>query len=116
MATNPAMMSIPLDTDDEVTTPIGQMRVNTTTNMFEVFEGTRWIIANGLAIPETWQEWLKRYATDMGEALTVRRDYINKSMQTRFPGRYTVAMVGGDWGLVFATPADETWFRLQHDK
>jgi len=93
---------------------IGSMRVNTTTNNIEVYEGTRWVIAHGPTVPETWQEWLERYATDMGETLTVRRDYIYKSMQTRFPGRYTVAMVGGDWGLVFATPQDKTWFHLQY--
>ena len=93
---------------------IGSMRVNTTTNNIEVYEGTRWVIAHGLAVPETWQEWFERYATDMGETLTVRRDYIYKSMQARFPGRYTVAMVDGDWQLVFATSADETWWRLQY--
>jgi hypothetical protein len=90
------------------------MRVNTTTNNIEVYEGTCWIIAPGLAIPETWQEWLERYATDMGEVLTVRRDYIYKSMQARFPGNYDVVHEDGDWQLVFATPADETWFHLQH--
>jgi len=93
---------------------IGSMRVNTTTNNLEVYEGTRWIIAQGLAVPETWQEWLERYATDMGEALTVRRDYVNKSMQARFPGNYDVVHEDGDWQLVFATPADETWFHLQY--
>jgi len=93
---------------------IGSMRVNKTTNNLEVYEGTRWVIAQGQTVPRTWQDWLKRYATDMGEALTVRRDYINNSMQTRFPGWYTVAMVGGDWGLVFATPQDKTWFHLQY--
>jgi len=94
---------------------IGSLRVNTTTNNVEVYEGTRWIIAHGLAIPETWQEWLERYATDMGETLTVRRDYINNSMQARFPGNYDVVIVAGHWGLVFATPADETWFHIQYD-
>ena len=92
---------------------VGTMRVNTTTNNIEVYEGTRWIIAHG-ANPETWQDWLKRYATDMGETLTVRRDYIYKSMQARFPGNYDVVQVAGDWQLVFATPADETWFHLQY--
>lgn len=95
---------------------IGSMRVNTTTNNIEVYEGTRWVIAHGLAVPETWEDWLKRYATDMGETLTVRRDYIYKSMQARFPGNYDVVQVAGHWQLVFATPADETWFHLQHDK
>jgi len=93
---------------------IGSLRVNTTTNNIEVYEGTRWIIAQGLAVPETWQEWLERYATDMGEALTVRKDYVYKSMQARFPGNYDVVHEDGDWCLVFATPADETWFHLQY--
>jgi hypothetical protein len=92
---------------------IGSMRVNTTTNNIEVYEGTRWIIAS-LGIPETWQEWLKRYATDMGETLTVRGDYIYKSMQARFPGNYDVVHEDGDWQLVFATPQDKTWFHLQY--
>ena len=100
---------------------VGTMRVNTTTNNIEVYEGTRWVIAHGLAVPETWQDWLKRYATlaifaaDMGETLTVRRDYIYKSMQARFPGNYDVVQVASNWQLVFATAADETWFHLQHD-
>ena len=93
---------------------IGSLRVNTTTNNIEVYEGTRWVIAHGLAVPETWQEWLKRYATDMGETLTVRRDYVNNSMQTRFPGNYDVVIVDGRWCLVFATPQDKTWFHLQY--
>jgi hypothetical protein len=93
---------------------IGSMRVNTTTNNIEVYEGTRWVTAHGLAVPETWQEWLERYATDMGEPLTVRGDYIYKSMQARYPGNYDVIHEDGDWQLVFATPADETWFRLQY--
>ena len=93
---------------------IGSLRVNRTTNNVEVYEGTRWVIAHGLAVPETWQDWLKRYATDMGEALTVRRDYINNSMQARFPGNYDVVIVAGHWQLVFATPQDKTWFHLQY--
>jgi hypothetical protein len=93
---------------------IGSMRVNTTTNNIEVYEGTCWVIRAPGANPETWEDWLKRYATDMGETLTVRRDYIYKSMQARFPGNYDVVQVAGDWQLVFATPQDETWFHLQH--
>ena len=96
-------------------TAIGSMRVNTTTNNIEVYEGTRWVIAHSQTVPKTWEDWLKRYATDMGETLTVRRDYIYKSMQARFPGNYDVVHVAGDWRLVFATAADETWFHLQHD-
>ena len=41
---------------------IGSMRVNTTTNNIEVYEGTRWVIAHGPTVPETWEDWLKRYA------------------------------------------------------
>jgi len=93
---------------------IGSMRVNSTTNNLEVYEGTRWIIAQGQTVPKTWQDWLERYATDMGETLTVRKDYVNKSMQARFPGNYEVVIVDGHWGLVFATPADKTWFHLQY--
>jgi hypothetical protein len=93
---------------------IGSLRVNTTTNNIEVYEGTRWVTAHGLAVPETWEDWLKRYATDMGETLTVRGDYIYKSMQARFPGNYDVIHEDGDWQLVFTTPADKTWFHLQH--
>jgi hypothetical protein len=93
---------------------IGSMRVNTTTNNIEVYEGTRWIIAHSQTVPRTWQEWLERYATDMGEALTVRGDYIYKSMQARFPGNYDVVHEDGDWQLVFATAADKTWFHLQY--
>jgi len=114
--TNKSLLTIPAGTtaNRPVQPVIGQMRVNRTNNNFEYYDGNRWVTAHGLAIPETWQEWLERYATDMGETLTVRRDYINNSMQARFPGNYDVVHEDGDWQLVFATPADETWFRLQY--
>lgn len=93
----------------------GTMRFNSITQDVEVYDGTGWQTIVPVVDPQTWQEWLKKFANDLGAGLTDRRDYINRSMQERFPGSYEAVHVAGDWQLVFATPADETWFHLKYD-
>ena len=77
----------------------------------------------------TWQGYLGMHTTTLPRPLTEQHAVINeanrqsvlRSMQESYPGNYTVIdRLNSDnktwsWQLVFATPADETWFRLQYD-
>jgi len=117
MATRLPHLTIPVGTGTSITTPaVGSLRMNTNINMFEAYDGTNWIpITMPNPDPQTWREWLEKFANDLGEALRNRRDYINANMQERFPGNYEVVQVAGRWDLVFDTPADETWWHLKYD-
>jgi hypothetical protein len=96
---------------------IGTIRVNTTTNNIEVYEGTRWIIAHRPAVPKTWAEWFDYYINAAGNIPDqyTRQVHIQQEMQARFPGRYRIDLAGQAWIMVFDTPADETWWRLKYD-
>ena len=120
MATRLPHLTIPVGTGTSITTPaFGSLRMNTNINMFEAYDGTNWIpliVPGAKPNPQTWREWLEKFANDLGEALRNRRDYINANMQERFPGNYRVEReANGAWCLVFDSPADETWWHLQYD-
>jgi hypothetical protein len=67
--------------------------------------------------PETWEEWFDYYISAAGNIPDqyTRQVHIQQEMQARFPGRYRIDLAGQAWTMVFDTPADETWFHLQHD-
>ena len=119
MATSLPHLTIPVSNGtSNITAPAsGALRMNTTIQMFEVYDGNNWIpISMPNTDTQTWREWLEKFANDLGEALRNRRDYINANMQERFPGNYRVEQeANGAWCLIFDTPADETWWHLQYD-
>lgn len=93
---------------------IGAMRFNTTSSSLEVYDGQRWQPILGNTNPETWQEWLDYYNNEIIDHVD-KRQYMNRRMQERFPGAYQVQSTGGQWQLIFDTPADETWFHLKYE-
>lgn len=75
----------------------------------------------------TWQGYLGMHTTTFPRPLSEldaviheeNRQSVVRAMQESYPGNYTVIdRLNPDgtwsWQLVFATPADETWFRLQY--
>lgn len=95
---------------------VGTMRFNSISHQIEAYDGTNWITIAPVIDPQTWREWLEKFANDLSVYLTNRREYINSSMQKQFPGNYHVDLnSNGEWELVFDTPADETWWHLKYD-
>ena len=96
----------------------GMVWADTATNRLHVFDSSQWIQVAGPAakLPETWQEWFDYYVECAVKIApnSLKRGYVHEEMLARFPGNYHVDVVQGDWALVFATPADETWFRLKY--
>jgi hypothetical protein len=95
----------------------GQMRVNKTNLAIEIYDGTRWASIAQNWNPATWREWFDYYINAAGNIPDqyTRQVHIQQEMQARFPGRYRIDLAGQTWIMVFDTPADETWFHLQHD-
>lgn len=97
----------------------GTMYADPVSNRVHVFDGRQWIhVAGYKELPETWEEWFEYYinAVDGVVSNSAKLGYVNEEMQGRFPGNYSVNVAGGEWDLVFETPADETWFHLKYDK
>jgi len=96
---------------------VGSMRFNSTSGSIEIWNGSQWITVSRPDHPETWQEWFDYYINAAGNIPDqyTKQVYIQQEMQARFPGRYRIDLAGQAWKMVFDTPADETWFHLQHD-
>ena len=97
----------------------GQLRLNAHADCMEFYDGQDWIALSENTSSWTWQRWF-RYYCNVSDDLDSKnrrdkRDYIQQEMQARYPGGYRVEMVDKKWQLTFATPADETWWRLQYD-
>jgi hypothetical protein len=113
MATVP--FPIPTSNSSGLTNSTGALRWNTTGNVMEVYTGTRWTpITDDQGW--TWQRWFDYYCNISvdGQDRWSKRDYIEKEMQARYPGNYSVDQDGNKWVMVFDTPADETWFNLKY--
>jgi hypothetical protein len=112
-------MIIPSSPAAPVNPVAGTIWADTTTNRAHVFDGSQGIQVLGGAsnLPETWQEWFDYYVDCAVKFKpdSAKRGYVHEEMQARFPGNYRVDVVQGDWRLVFATPADETWWHLKYD-
>jgi hypothetical protein len=96
---------------------VGSIRFNSTLGAVEIWNGSQWLSVTTKSDPETWQEWFDYYINAAGNIPDqyTKQVYIQQEMQGRFPGRYQVDLAGQAWTMVFDTPADETWFHLQHD-
>ena len=97
---------------------VGSMWTNSVSNQVHVFDGSNWVWVAGLKdFPKTWEEWFVYYINSVDGFVpnSVKRGYVHEEMRARFPGNYQVDVVQGNWDIVFATPADETWFRLKYD-
>jgi hypothetical protein len=109
------ILSLPAAPTDPVT---GTIWADTATNRAHVFDGSKWIqVLGGVAkLPETWQEWFDYYVECAVKFKpdSVKRGYVHEEMRARFPGNYSIDLSGDKWNIVFATPADETWFRLKY--
>ena len=112
-------MTIPCSPAAPANPVTGMVWADTATNRLHVFDSSQWIQVAGPAstLPDTWQEWFDYYVECAVKFKpdSVKRGYVHEEMQARFPGNYHVDVVQGDWALVFATPADETWWRLKYD-
>ena len=112
-------MTIPCSPTAPTDPVTGTMWADTTTNRAHVFDGSQWILVLGQTskLPETWQEWFDYYINASGNIPDqyTKQVYIQQEMQGRFPGKYQVDLAGHDWVMVFATPADETWWHLKYD-
>jgi hypothetical protein len=107
--------NIPLRTSP-VPAAVGTVRLNTTLGVAEIWNGSQWLSVR-TSDPETWEEWFDYYISAAGNIPDqyTRQVHIQQEMQARFPGRYRIDLAGQAWTMVFDTPADETWFHLQHD-
>ena len=99
-----------------ISSAVGAIRFNTTSGGVETWDGTHWLTMASKN-PETWQEWFDYYVDCAVKFKpdSVKRGFVHEEMQARFPGNYHVDVVQGAWQLVFATPADETWWHLKYD-
>lgn len=114
MATMPWSIPVWNGMTGPTTTVTGQVRLNTTSNALEIYTGSAWTQVINKS-PETWQEWFKHHIVQSNDTdRYAQKNYLNREMQARFPGDYQVDLVGNDWGMVFDTPADETWFHLKY--
>lgn len=100
-----------------LTGAIGDVRLNSNNHELEIYDGAGWLPVNQSRQPKTWQEWFKYFGSTSIDGMDRYGmcDYIEKQMQTKFPGNYRVDLAGNYWDMIFDTPADETWFHLKYD-